>query len=65
MNTNFYKLDLHIHTPASQCYEGTKNDDEYFEILRVAPETWLHYLCSLHNNVLLQFYFLQLAIPPL
>jgi len=22
----FYKVDLHIHTPASTCYKGTKNN---------------------------------------
>ncbi|MCJ7650103.1 MAG: hypothetical protein MUP85_15950 [Candidatus Lokiarchaeota archaeon] len=36
MNTNeqFHRVDLHIHTPASNCYEGIKNDDEYIKILK-------------------------------
>lgn len=52
MNTNFYKLDLHIHTPASQCYEGTKNDDEYFEILRVARKQDLDIIAITDHNTI-------------
>ena len=33
-----YKMDLHIHTPASKCYLGPKTDDEYFEILKAAKK---------------------------
>ena len=32
--SNFIATDLHIHTPASKCYEGEKNDEEYIKILR-------------------------------
>lgn len=31
---NFYGTDLHVHTPASYCYKGPKEDAEYIEILR-------------------------------
>lgn len=33
-NEKFLGADLHIHTPASNCYRGKKDDDEYLSILR-------------------------------
>lgn len=30
----FVGVDFHVHTPASNCYKGTKCDDEYLNILR-------------------------------
>ena len=36
-----YKMDLHIHTPASKCYKGAKNDDEYLKIIESAKEQGL------------------------
>lgn len=33
-DSNFIAIDLHIHTPASKCYEGDKTDQEYINILR-------------------------------
>lgn len=30
---NFVAVDLHVHTPSSHCYKGTKSDDEYLAIL--------------------------------
>lgn len=30
----FYAADLHVHTPASKCYRGNKDDNEYFEIVK-------------------------------
>ena len=32
MNEKYYKIDLHIHTPASKCYKGAKDDAEYIFI---------------------------------
>lgn len=33
---DFVKVDLHIHTPASSDYNGDRNDEEYYNILRNA-----------------------------
>lgn len=33
-NSEFIGADLHVHTPASKCYEGDKNDIEYIQIIR-------------------------------
>ena len=31
-----FKAELHIHTPASKCYKGAKDDDEYLRIIEEA-----------------------------
>lgn len=31
---SFCAADLHVHTPASNCYRGNKDNNEYFEIIR-------------------------------
>ena len=36
MSEKFFKVDLHIHTPASNCYKGPKTDEEYLNILKQA-----------------------------
>lgn len=36
MEDTFYKIDLHIHTPASKDYRGLKDDEEYFRIIKSA-----------------------------
>lgn len=33
MSDKFVKVDLHLHTPASSCYKGPKDDGEYIRIL--------------------------------
>lgn len=52
MNTEFYKMDLHIHTPASKCYLGPKNDEEYFEMLRTAHEQNLDIIAITDHNTI-------------
>lgn len=32
--TNFIPVDLHVHTPASKCYKGMTNDEEYINIIQ-------------------------------
>lgn len=49
----FYKVDLHIHTPASTCYKGTKDDEEYFRILKekkTVPVLTYHTYCDSSGN---------------
>lgn len=31
-----YKMDLHVHTPASKCFKGEKTEKQYLDILRAA-----------------------------
>ncbi|MPQ47742.1 hypothetical protein GCQ56_12075 [Marinifilum sp. N1E240] len=49
---NIYSADLHVHTPASKCYKGTKVDNEYFEILKSAKRKKLDIIAiSDHNSI--------------
>lgn len=45
-----YKMDLHIHTPASKCYKGAKNDDEYLKIIESAKEQGLDIIAITDHN---------------
>lgn len=47
-----YKMDLHIHTPASKCYLGPKTDDEYFEILKAAKKQGLEIIAITDHNTI-------------
>jgi len=48
----FVKVDLHIHTPASSCYKGKKDDEEYLRILRAAKKNGLRVIAITdHNSV--------------
>ena len=42
MNEKYYKIDLHIHTPASKCYKYAKDDAEYIRLLKAVSDP-LHY----------------------
>lgn len=49
---NIYSADLHIHTPASKCYEGAKSDNEYIEIIKTAKKKNLEVVAiSDHNSI--------------
>lgn len=50
MREKICKIDLHIHTPASNCYKGTKNDDAYFDILRKAKKKDLKIIAFTDHN---------------
>lgn len=50
MKKEFVKADLHIHTPASQCYRGSKNDDEYFKILHEAKRKDINVIAITDHN---------------
>jgi predicted metal-dependent phosphoesterase TrpH len=52
MKTDFIKIDLHVHTPASSCYKGPKKDEEYLRILRFARSNDIKILgISDHNSI--------------
>lgn len=49
----FVKIDLHIHTPASSCYKGKKDNEEYLHILRQAKKKKLKIIAITdHNSIL-------------
>jgi hypothetical protein len=47
---NFIKVDLHIHTPASTCYKGNKDDEEYLRILESANKKDIKILAITDHN---------------
>ena len=47
---SFVKVDLHIHTPASYCYEGPKDADEYLNIIRAAKSKDLRVISFTDHN---------------
>jgi hypothetical protein len=47
---DFVKVDLHIHTPASSCYKGSKDDDEYLRILERAQKKDIKILAITDHN---------------
>jgi len=51
MEDKFIKVDLHIHTPASPCYKGSKTDPtEYMKILRKALEEKIEVIAFTDHN---------------
>ena len=48
--TQVYKADLHIHTPASKCYKGAKDDTEYLRIIKKAEEKGLKIIAITDHN---------------
>lgn len=52
MDDNFYKVDLHIHTPSSSCYKGDKTDEEYLKILRNAKLNKLDVIAITDHNTI-------------
>ena len=52
MEDKLYKVDLHIHTPASKCYQGAKTEDEYIQILKRAHENNLDIIAITDHNTI-------------
>jgi len=50
VKSEFKKVDLHIHTPASKDYHGNKNDEEYLRILRKAKSKGLNIIAITDHN---------------
>lgn len=47
-----YSADIHIHTPASKCYKGLKNDSEFVEIIKTARKKKIDIIAiSDHNSI--------------
>ena len=52
MDNDFYKVDFHIHTPASSCYKGEKTDEEYLRILEKAKTQKLKVIAITDHNTI-------------
>ncbi|MCH5352287.1 MAG: hypothetical protein J1E06_02340 [Acutalibacter sp.] len=52
LDNRFYKVDLHVHTPASKCFEGDKSDNGYWEILRGAVKNEVRVIAITDHNTL-------------
>lgn len=50
MAKDFIKIDLHIHTPASDCYKGESSDDEFLKILKRAKAENLKIIAVTDHN---------------
>jgi len=45
MENGYYKIDLHVHTPASSDYKGKRSEDEYVNILKGAYDNKVDLIC--------------------
>lgn len=52
MDNTFYKVDLHVHTPASKCYKGEKTETEYWDILKNAVDKGIRLMAITDHNTL-------------
>ena len=52
MSEKYYKVDLHVHTPASKCYIGDKTENGYWEILRCAVENGVRLIAITDHNTI-------------
>jgi predicted metal-dependent phosphoesterase TrpH len=59
-DTEFVKIDLHIHTPASSCFKNEKNDDTYLKILRKAKNEKIKIISITDHNSIEGYKKLQL-----
>jgi hypothetical protein len=50
MDTNFFSMDLHVHTPASRCYTGRNDDNTYLDILRRCKKVGLSIIAITDHN---------------
>ncbi len=60
MSERYYKVDLHVHTPASKCFSGGKSDSDYLDILRRACDVGLDIIAITDHNSIAGFERLQL-----
>lgn len=47
-----YKMDLHVHTPASKCYKDEKKDESYYGILREAVQKKVSLIAITDHNTI-------------
>ncbi|MCI7766660.1 MAG: PHP domain-containing protein [Oscillospiraceae bacterium] len=55
MDNEFYKVDLHVHTPASKCYKGDKSEEGYWEILRSAVKNGVRVIAITDHNTIMGY----------
>lgn len=56
---NSYKMDLHVHTPASKCFMGEKTDEQYLDILRNAVKRKIDIIAITDHNTVDGYVHLQ------
>lgn len=59
MDNTFYKVDLHVHTPASKCYTGDKSDDGYWAILENAVKNNVRVIAITDHNTFAGYEYLM------
>lgn len=52
MENIFYKVDLHVHTPASKCYVGDKSDESYWKVLENAVKNNIKVIAITDHNTI-------------
>lgn len=52
MDVKLYKVDLHVHTPASKCYMGDKTEEGYWKILKSAVENDVRIIAITDHNTI-------------
>ena len=50
MDNKFFKVDLHVHTPASKCYKGDKSEEGYWKILQNAVKNGIRMIAITDHN---------------
>ncbi len=61
MKNDFFKMDLHIHTPASKCYKDEKSEKSYWNILENAVQKEIKIIAITDHNTLAGYeYFMKL-----
>ncbi|MGB4659026.1 MAG: hypothetical protein WBI07_07595 [Mobilitalea sp.] len=52
MKKKYYKMDLHVHTPASKCYIGGREEERYFDILEKAIKEKIDIIAITDHNTI-------------
>ena len=45
-----FRVELHVHTPSSNCYKGPKTEEEYLKIIETAYEKKIDILAITDHN---------------
>lgn len=54
-----FRVELHVHTPSSNCYKGPKTEEEYLKIIETAYEKKIDILAITDHNSVKGFYIIQ------
>lgn len=52
MENNYYYIDLHVHTVASNDWKGSKTDEEYLNIVKSAIDNKIDLICIADHNTI-------------